>query len=120
MFPSTDDGSLYLKEFGVSCVQRSPLIFNEFSCCCTDFPCTKIYIIIFLFSKQTTTICTVKNARTVIAVLFIYVFVSRVHFIVLTKAQEVDGGWVCWSVYPTVWAKVRITYTSEGWHIFST
>lgn len=53
--------------------------------------------------------CTVKNARRVIVVLFLYVFVSRIHFIVLTKAQEVDGGWVCWSVYPTAWAKVRIT-----------
>ena len=41
------------------------------------------------------------------AVLFVYVFTARVSYLALSGAQRVSGGWVCWSVYPAAWVKVR-------------
>ena len=60
----------------------------------------------FLSYSRPRAICTVRNARIVISVLFLYVFLARVHFLALTKAQKVSGGWVCWSVSTALWIQV--------------
>ena len=54
-----------------------------------------------LFSFQTRIICTVKNARIVTFVLFLFVFGARSHFLVYSK-KVFDNLYVCWQIFNSV------------------
>ena len=55
-------------------------------------------LLFYFFSFQTRIICTVRNARIVIFVLFLFVFGGRSHFLVYSK-KVFDNLFVCWQIF---------------------
>ena len=55
----------------------------------------------FLSIFQTRIICTVKNARIIICILFVFVFGARSHFLVYTK-EVFSNVYVCWQIFYSV------------------